>query len=156
MGILLKCSCLSILLVAGAAEAATSPADPAKVVRIAYEASDDGFDPARTTNAYSHRIDQAIFEPLLSYDYLAQPAKLVPAVATTLPAVTDGGKTYTFHLKKGIFFTPDPAFKGKRRELTAQDYAYSFKRFLDPAIHSPGINFFQGKIVSIYPPNFIR
>jgi ABC-type transport system substrate-binding protein len=36
------------------------------------------------------------------------------------------------HVKAGIHFTPDPAFKGHPRELTAEDYVYSLKRWLDP------------------------
>jgi ABC-type transport system substrate-binding protein len=35
-------------------------------------------------------------------------------------------------VKPGIFFTDDPAFKGKPRELVAEDYVYSYKRWLDP------------------------
>lgn len=135
------------LLTAGAH--AASPADPNKVVHVAYDAADDGFDLVKTQNAYSIRVGQAIFETLISYDYLARPAKLVPRVAEAMPEVADGGKTYTFHLKKGIFFTPDPAFKGKPRELTASDYAYTFKRFLDPANRSPSTNFVSGKIVGL-------
>ena len=131
------------------AQAATSPADPAKVVRVAYEASDDGFDLVRTANAYSIRVAQGIYETLLGYDYLARPARLVPKVAEAMPEVADGGKTYTFHLKKGIFFTPDPAFKGKPRELVAADYAYTLKRFLDPQYRSPSANFLTGKIVGL-------
>ena len=38
----------------------------------------------------------------------------------------------------GIFFADDPAFAGRRRELVAQDYVYSYKRFADPATTSPG------------------
>ena len=50
-----------------------------------------------------------------------------------MPEVTDNGKTYTVHVRKGIYFTPDPAFKGSKRELVAADYAYSLKRLIDPA-----------------------
>ena len=32
----------------------------------------------------------------------------------------------------GIHFTDDPAFRGKPRELVAEDYVFSFKRWLDP------------------------
>ena len=81
-------------------------------------------------------MNEAIFERLLTYDYLARPAKLVPMVAESMPEVADNGKTYTFHLRKGIYFTSDPAFKGTKRELTAQDFVYSYMRFLDPANHS--------------------
>ena len=128
---------------------AASPADPAKVVRVAFEAPDDGFDLARTTNLYSGSVGEAIFEPMLSYDYLARPAKLVPLTLESMPEVADGGKTFTFKLKKGIFFTPDPAFKGKPRELIAADYAYSWKRILDPQNRSPALSFLGGKIVGL-------
>ena len=50
-------------------------------------------------------------------------------------------------VKKGIFFTPDPAFKGKPRELTAADHAYALKRMLDPAVQSPWLWLLEGKIV---------
>src|SRR5205814_8963220 len=41
----------------------------------------------------------------------------------------------------------DPAFKGRKRELTAADYVYSWKRLLDPRIRSPFAWYVQGKIV---------
>lgn len=41
---------------------------------------------------------------------------------------------YAFRIRKGIFFTPNPAFKGKRCELVAADYAYSILRFFDDPI----------------------
>ena len=40
-------------------------------------------------------------------------------------------------------------FKGRRRELTARDYAYSIKRFLDPMNRSPYAFLFEGKIVGL-------
>src|SRR5258708_12720627 len=94
-------------------------------------------------------VNEAIYDRLLTYDYLARPAKLVPSAAEALPQITDNGKTYTFKIKKGIYFTPDPAFKGKKRELTAEDYAYSIKRFFDPRNRSPYAFLFEGKIVGL-------
>jgi ABC-type transport system substrate-binding protein len=130
--------------------AALAKADPAKELRVAFEAADDGFDMVRTNNSlYSTWIGQAIYENLLTYDYLARPVKLVPATAESMPEVSDDGKTYLFHLKKGIFFTLDPAFKGARRELTAADYAYTIKRVLDPQNRSPQAASFEGKIVGL-------
>jgi ABC-type transport system substrate-binding protein len=126
----IKQSCIAPILftcvIAGAAfsvQASNNPADPSKIMHIALEAADDGFDLVRTYNAYSNWVSEAIFERLLTYDYLARPAKLVPGTAEAMPEVGDGGKSYVFHIKKGIYFAPDPAFKGVRRELTAQDYA---------------------------------
>ncbi len=65
----------------------------------------------------SASIAVAIFEPLLKYDYLARPLQLVPNTVESLPKVEQDGKVYIFKIKPGIYFTNDPAFKGKRREL---------------------------------------
>lgn len=124
-------------------------ADPAKVLRLYFPAAEDGFDPAAFASLYSNIVSEAIFERLLTYDYLARPARLVPMVAESLPEVSADGRTYTFHLKKGIFFTPDPAFKGQRRELVAEDFIYSFKRFMDPQLRSPWQFMLEDKIVGL-------
>jgi ABC-type transport system substrate-binding protein len=139
---------IAILFLAGVVHAAT-PADPAKVLRTPFTAADAGFDGALTSNAYSGSVNEAIFERLLTYDYMARPAKLVPGTAEAMPEISNGGKTFIFHLRKGIYFTPDQAFKGKRRELIAGDYAYTFKRVLDPQNRSPINSFLAGKIVGL-------
>jgi len=137
----------------GAAVAVQAPAsaqaDPNKVLRVAFEASDDGFNLTRVNSLYSNTLAEGVLEPLLGYDYLARPATLIPNTAEALPEVTDNGKTYTFRLKKGIFFTPDEAFKGQKRELTAADYAYVVRRHLDPAVRSVHAGTFRGKIVGM-------
>ncbi|WP_395823109.1 ABC transporter substrate-binding protein [Collimonas sp.] len=131
------------------AHAGTNPADPSKVIRTAFEAADDGFDMVKTQNFYSGWVSEAIFETLLTYDYLARPAKLVPRAAEAMPEISEDSKTYTFHIRKGVYFSADPAFKGVRRELTAQDFIYTFKRLLDPKNHSPSASFIAGKIVGL-------
>ena len=89
---------------------------------------------AFASDAASDGIIANIFESMLDYDYLARPVKLVPRTLEAMPVVEDGGKTYMLKVRKGIYFTPDPAFKGKPRELTAADHAYGMKRLLDPAV----------------------
>lgn len=125
---------------------AKSPADPNKVLRYVFPTAETGFDPAYVHDLYSAHVLTSIFETLYTYDYLARPAKLIPHVATAMPEVSADGLTYTIHIKKGIYFTPDPAFKGKPRELTAYDYAYSFKRLLDPNLRSPNSWLLEDKI----------
>ena len=98
---------------------AQAAADPAKVLHWYFEAAESGFDPAKVSDLYSATVDEAIFERLLTYDYLARPAKLVPMAAEAMPDVADGGRHIRFTSAKGIYFTPDPAFKEKKRELTA-------------------------------------
>ena len=81
---------LSALLPTSAAEAL---ADPSKVLRVAFDAAETGFDPVKISDNYSSQVLRAVFECLLTYDYLARPAKLVPNAAEALPEVVDGGKT---------------------------------------------------------------
>jgi len=111
--------------------------DMKKIVRQVLPAAETGFDPAAAHELYSATLEQAMFETLLTYDYLARPAKLVPLSAEAMPTVTDDGKTYTLKIRKGIYFASDPAFKGKKRELVAEDFAYSLKRSIDPKIRDP-------------------
>jgi ABC-type transport system substrate-binding protein len=63
-----------------------------------------------------------------------------------MPEVSDNGRTYLFKLRKGIYYTPDPAFNGRRRELVAEDFVYAFKRFIDPKNRSPWAFLVEGKI----------
>lgn len=120
-----------------------------KVLRAVFVAAETGFDPAITRDLYSAEVIQVIFETLYTYDYLARPAKVVPQTAEAMPEISDGGKTYTIRLKKGIYYYPDPAFGGKRRELTMADYVYSYKRLFDPKLASPHVWLFEGKVVGL-------
>jgi ABC-type transport system substrate-binding protein len=116
---------------------AVGAADPNKVIRTYFPSGETGFDPVRVSDNYSATVNEAIFERLLTYDYLARPAKLVPMLADALPEVSDEGKTYTFKVRKNVYFADDPAFGGRKRELTAEDFVYTFKRFFDPVNRSP-------------------
>ena len=140
-------ACCTLMI--GEVAVAKTPAQANKVLNLAFEAPDDGFDMVKTYNFYSGNIAEAIFEPLLKYDYLARPVTLVPNTAEALPKVEQEGKVYTFKIQPGIYFTDDPAFKGKRRELTAQDYIYSIQRISDPKNVSPTFSFIDGKIVGL-------
>ena len=45
-----------------------------------------------------------------------------------MPEISPDAVTWTIRVKPGIYFADDPVFKGAKRELTAQDYVYSWKR----------------------------
>lgn len=128
---------------------AKSPADPNKVLRYVFPVAETGFDPAGTHDLYSAHVHNSIFEGLYTYDYLASPAKLTTRTAVAMPEVSKDGLTYTFKIQKGIYFAKDPVFKGKPRELTAQDYVYSYKRLLDPSLRSPNSWLLDDKIVGM-------
>ncbi len=82
------------LLVLVLAPLAQAQPDPRKVVRTAYPSAESKLDPAAESDEASGSISQAIFDPLLAYDFLARPAKLVGNTAS-LPEVTDDGATFT-------------------------------------------------------------
>ena len=136
-------------LVAAAFALPAAAADTSKVIRQVFPVAESGFDPQAISDLYSGTVVQAVFETLLTYDYLARPSKLAPMAAEALPQITDNGKTYTFKIRKGVYFTPDAAFKGQKRELIANDFAYSFKRLVDPKIRSPYAFLLEGKIVGL-------
>jgi oligopeptide transport system substrate-binding protein len=127
--------------------AAPTHADPAKVLRVTFPVAETGFDPQATSDLYSSHVERAIFDTLYVYDYLARPYRLVPSLAAALPEISVDGLTWTIRIKPGIHFADDPAFKGRRRELTAQDVVYSWKRLLDPRVRSPYLWYLDGKLV---------
>ena len=108
-----------------------------KVFRWAFVAAETGFDPAQISDLYSNYIVANIFEAPLQYDFLARPVIMKPRTLVAMPDVSSDFRTYTLRVKPGIFFQDDPAFKGKRRELTAADHVYAFKRIFDPRWKSP-------------------
>jgi ABC-type transport system substrate-binding protein len=134
-------------LAMAALSAAAHAADPAKVLRWATTSAERGFDCARESDELTGTFCDNIFDALLQYDHLARPIKLQPRAAVALPEITDGGRTYTFRIKPGIHFTPDPAFKGQRRELVAADYVFSLKRFFDPKVRAQWAFLLEGKVL---------
>jgi ABC-type transport system substrate-binding protein len=144
-------ACFSVPAAAGdpaGAPAAGAPAAPQqKVLHMFLSTSETGLDPAVASDLASLSLLENLFDPLLRYDYLARPVKLMANSASAMPQVEDGGKTYIFHIRPGVYFAPDPAFKGKKREVTAADYVYSLKRLYDPALKSPWSYMFEGKVL---------
>ncbi len=107
-------------------------AAPAKIIRVATTSAERGFDCAAESDENTGTLCDHIYDSLLAYDHLARPIALQPRAAVALPEISADGKTYTLHIKRGIYFTSHIAFGGKKRELTAADYAYSLKRLIDP------------------------
>ena len=132
---------------AAAAFAAAPPSQAAdKVLHTYLTTSETGLDPAVASDLASLSVLENLFDPLLRYDYLQRPVALRGNTAAGLPVIGEHGLTYTFKLRPGIYFTADPAFKGQQRELTAADYVYSLQRLYDPALKSPWLSLFEGKI----------
>jgi ABC-type transport system substrate-binding protein len=145
---------LGIVLVIAVACAALSAhaaswADTTKTLRVAMEVDVTGFDPAATQDLYSGTIEARIFDALYVWDYLSRPYRLVPSVAAAMPDISADGRTWTVRIKPGIYFATDPAFGEKKRELIARDFVYSWKRVVDPRVHSPWVDLLEGKLVGL-------
>lgn len=131
----LRVAALATALLAASLPAAA--ADRNKVFRYAFPIAETSFDPQKISDLYSNILNAAMFDPPLKYDYLARPLKLKPNTLAALPEISADGLTYTLRVRPGIFFADDPAFNGQRRELVAEDYAYSIKRLMDPKLAAP-------------------
>src|SRR5690349_20541883 len=102
---------LAVLALAAVGTSAQPPAHPAapKILRTAFLIAETNFDPAAVDDEYSNRVIEEILESPLTYDFLARPLKLKPQTLEAMPEVTDGGRTYTLHLKKGVYYSDDLA-----------------------------------------------
>jgi ABC-type transport system substrate-binding protein len=129
---------------------ASSSAQPLKVIRYAFLIAESSFDPAQITDLYSRTVANGIFEAPLEFEFLAKPARMRPATAVAMPEVSADFKTFTFRIKPGIYFADDPAFKGQKRELVAEDYVYALKRHYDPRWKSGNLYLLESaKIVGL-------
>ena len=135
------------LLALAALPATGSAADANKIFRMAFEIAETTFDPQKVSDLYSNMIIDTLLDAPLKYDYLARPSKLKPNTLVAMPEVTDNARTFTLRVKPGIYFDDDPAFGGKKRELTAYDYAYSMKRLMDPKLAAPLLSEIEGVIL---------
>jgi ABC-type transport system substrate-binding protein len=122
-------------------------AAPEKVLRYAFPTAETTMDPQRVSDVYSNILLNAVFDAPLTYDHLARPLKLKPNTLAAMPEVSADRMVYTLRVRPGIFYADDPAFGGKKRELTAQDYAFSLKRLLDPKLSSPLLAEIEGIVV---------
>ncbi|HKP65072.1 MAG TPA: ABC transporter substrate-binding protein, partial [Casimicrobiaceae bacterium] len=139
-------------IIAAAACADVFAADAPRVLHVAFPVAETGFDPQALGDTYSDAVCLGIFDPLYRYDYFARPVALEPNTADGLPEITDGGRTYTIKVKRGIYFAADAAFNGRQRELTAQDYVYSIKRVFDPKVRSYWLYLFEQTLVGLEGP----
>ena len=142
LGILL-CLCFSSVQ----AQTVRNPADPNKVLRVAFPVAETGFDPVRVNDLYSNTVTAAIFQSLVTYDWMAKPNRVVPDAAEAMPEITEDGTLYTFRVRPGLYFAPHPVFKGQRREVVAQDFVYTLLRHADPQSRSPQFSDLVDRIV---------
>ena len=105
--------------------------------RIAFDTGIDFLDPALSYTVQGWAIMWNVYLPLLGYKHVNGPdgATIVPYLAQAMPTVTNGGKTYTLTLRKGLKYSNGTPIK-------ASDFKASIER--DYQVDSPGVGFFGG------------
>jgi peptide/nickel transport system substrate-binding protein len=105
-----------------------------------YASFPDYLDPALSYTVAGWQALAATNLPLLTYKRVAgeEGAKLIPALAEAMPEVTDGGKTYTLTLRKGLKYSDGTPVK-------ASDFEHTIKRVIN--LESGGASFFTTRIV---------
>jgi peptide/nickel transport system substrate-binding protein len=152
----------AVVVASGSAGQAKSQIAPGGTLNVGWEQSfgaTDNFDPTGEYLGDWFGIASSLLtRTLVGYNHVADgPGNVVVAdIATVVPTVanggiTNGGKTYTFHLKHGIKFSPPV-----NREVTATDILTAMKRIANPKdgaqyafYYSPIKGFDSGKGKSI-------
>ena len=114
---------------------------------LSYLTEPSSLDPAIAWNVIDWQIEHDIYQGFLRYAPKSGDAgtQLIPALATEVPSTANGGisadgKTYTFHLRKGVMFQPPVS-----REVTAADFKYSFERMMGSP-RAPATSFYMGVV----------
>jgi peptide/nickel transport system substrate-binding protein len=93
-------------------------------------------DPGESYFTADYGIDQPTQRAL--FTYLPNTTNVLsPDLATVVPTtanggITDGGKTVTVHIRKGVYFSPPV-----NREVTSADVAYAIERGANPNVANP-------------------
>src|SRR5205823_7316199 len=133
MGRLLLTATAVVVLAAAVASASASTRSHSStkaggVYRVAFDSSfgfTGGFDPTGEYLGDAFAIySNLLIRTLVGYNHVAGAPgnKLVPDLASSW-TISNGGKTYTFHLKSGVKFGPPVS-----RDITSKDVAYAFER----------------------------
>ena len=156
------------VILAGCANNPYPPGETAEKVQYIAWASDlKTMDPTISYTVNEAAVIDSIYPCFFRYHHLKQvPYELelclgaaepkretfsltVPDPKTGTPTTTTG-EQWTFHIKPGLRFQDDPCFPGsKGRDITAADFAYSWRRMADPHLECPVLSFVQDKVLGM-------
>ena len=116
--------------------AAAAPTQEFSDFRIAMDEDTDYLDPGLSDTTEGWGVMWNVYLPLLGYPHVNGPAgaKIVPYLATSLPQISRGGRTYRLTLRKGLRYS-----NGAR--VKASDFKKTVER--DFVLDSAGAAFFR-------------
>src|SRR3954453_5330560 len=105
----------------GAKQAATGGVKQGGTIKIG-TVGPDNYDPVMFQTVQANSALHLVYTPLLAYKDAtgAEGSKLVPGLADSVPSPENGGKTYTFHLRKGIKYSDGTPVKASDFENTME------------------------------------
>lgn len=112
----------------------------------------DHLDTSSIYSGVTYTIERAFTRQLVTYPAsgtTTMPSNLVPDIATTVPTVanggvTNGGKTYTYHLKNGVQWNTSPA-----RQVSAADVVRGIELLCNPASPTGAPGYYESTIVGM-------
>ena len=116
-------------------------------VKYALSSTPDSFDPGNTYYAWVWDLSRLWASPLTTFKPVpgSGSLQLVPDLATSLGVPSDGGKTWTYHLRSGVKYSDGTA-------ITSADVKYAVERSnYAPAVLSNGPTYFNALLVNNTP-----
>src|SRR5438445_13712061 len=135
---------LGVLVLAAVASATPDSRRSAAVtsggtLRAGIPSTPDHLDAALSYTNEGWEILEATNNGLLTFKKAAggEGAKIVPDIASAMPTITDHGRTYTFHVRAGVRFSPPV-----NRAVRPSDFKYTIERLF--LVNSGGVGFYTG------------
>jgi peptide/nickel transport system substrate-binding protein len=136
LGALVLAACGSGGGSSGGGSGATGPGKEGGTLLGAYAAFPDYLDPALSHTGEGWTAMYDTYIPLLTYAHASGAAggKVIPGLATAMPKITDGGKTDTLTLRKGLRYS-------NGEPVVASDFTHSLERVF--LLNSSGSFFYE-------------
>ena len=125
-------------------------------LRIVAASGPDHLDTVPAYYTADYILERAYTRQLLAYPTVPDPSLTspgwktdttpVPDIATAVPTtsnggISNGGKTYTFHIKSGVYWNTTP-----KRQVTSQDFLREFKAFCNPVSPVGNLGYYSATI----------
>jgi oligopeptide transport system substrate-binding protein len=125
LGIIVAAAIAFLLLATGGGSDERALLPEGKVYRVAMEAEPQTLDPIGITDVFSDGVGRKLYNTLVRLQRYGDELRIEPDLCETMPEITDGGRVYTFTLRKNVTFH-------NGRAMTSADVVYSLMRLLGP------------------------
>ena len=137
--------CMAVVLMAGCVQRTESDGAHS-IFRFNLSAPLTSLDPAFASDQPNSWGCLQLYNGLVQLDAQLQ---IVPSIAASWD-ISEDQLTYTFHLRKDVYFHDDPCFtNSKGRQVNAGDFVFAFERLANPATAARGYWVFQNIVDTV-------